>query len=275
MSPRVSAGKRFLKRWARRAVAVASRSVGSGRNNRLSSGLRILTYHRIAADRGDPFAVSPADFQRQAEELVASGTVVALEEALAQIEQGSAETPRIAMTFDDGTADFYSEALPVLAQYRLPATLYVNPSRVGKDGFVNWDQLRDVLATGIQVGSHSLDHVSLGALEMEEVRRQVHESRQILQDQLGSEVTSLAYPYGTLRDFSRRVKEEVGRAGYRSACTSLNGVNREGADLLELRRTKVEQGDDPIFSWMLRGCMDCWGFIDLHFPFIQSRYAQR
>jgi peptidoglycan/xylan/chitin deacetylase (PgdA/CDA1 family) len=275
MNARVSTGKRLAKHWARRAVVVAARSLGSGGSPRFSPGLRILTYHRITTDPGDPFAVSPTDFRRQAEQLAASGNAVALEAALEQMARAAGETPRIALTFDDGAADFYSEALPVLMRHRLPATVYVNPSRVGTPGFLSWSQLQQIVVAGIRVGSHSLEHLSLGALKMDEVRRQVQTSRQILQDRLGIEVSSLAYPYGTRRDFSPGVKQEVRRAGYRNACTAINGVNRDGADFLELRRTKIEQGDQPIFSWILGGCLDHWAFIDRHLSFIQRRYAPR
>ena len=102
---------------------------------------------------------------------------------------------------------------------------------------------------------------------------QVTDSRRILEDRLACQVTSLAYPFGTLRDFNDRIKEMLHRAGYRSACTSVNGVNRHGADLLELRRTKVEQSDGPIFDKILSGGIDGWAFVDQHLSAFQNWYA--
>ena len=110
-------------------------------------------------------------------------------------------------------------------------------------------------------------------MSSQEVWTQVSESRRMLEDRLGVVVTSLAYPYGTVRDFSEAVKGNLRRAGYRSACTSVNGVNRRSTDLLELRRTKIEQADGPIFRRILLGGLDGWAFVDRNLVSLQNRYA--
>ncbi len=273
MSVRSSRFKRSLKCWARRLLATASRGLRGAAGDRLSPGLRILTYHRVSCEPEDPFAVLPADFARQMEAITESQVAVGLDQALSELEADTEIASRIAITFDDGTVDFLSEVMPVVTRLGLPATLYVNPSRVGTPGFLGWDNLLEVSAAGIDIGSHCVDHRSLGSLRPDEVRRQVQDSRSILEDRLGRRVTSLAYPFGTIRDFNARTREEVALAGYRSACTSINGLNRRDADLLELRRTKIERGDGPIFSWILAGSMDGWAFFDRYFSFLQNRYA--
>jgi peptidoglycan/xylan/chitin deacetylase (PgdA/CDA1 family) len=253
-------------------VAVCGRLVEAGREARIAGGVRILTYHRIAPDPADPFAVSPGDFRDQMDLLAEGGGVLPLDSAL-PAGGGPADRGRIVLTFDDGTVDFVEEALPVLAERALPAMLYVIPSRVGTPGYVSWSDLERLPGAGVRVGSHSLDHVSLGRLPRDEVRRQVAVSRSILEQRLGVTVDSLAYPFGTLRDFGHLVKEEARRAGYRTACTSINGVNGPTVDPLELRRTKIEQGDGPIFRWILAGCLDGWALIDRYLSFAQNRYA--
>ena len=273
MSARTPATKRLLKRWSRRIFAGCGRLVDLGRRSENAGGVRILTYHRIASDSGDPFAVAPEEFRVQMELLAESRAVTSLDEAV-----GAQGPPKdvegVVLTFDDGTVDFVEAALPVLSHLRLPAMLYVNPSRVGTPGFVSWRDLGLLPASGIRVGSHSLDHVSLGSLPREEVRRQLKVSRSILEQRLGTLVDSLAYPFGTLRDFGSVVKEETRSAGYRTACTAINGLNRNAMDPLELRRTKIEQGDGPIFSWVLAGCLDGWVLVDRYLSALQNRYAQ-
>ena len=273
MSVRSPAAKRLLKRWARTALARGSLLAGIGRNGRLTPGLRILTYHRIAEDPRDPFAVAPGDFAAQMEAVAATGVAEPLEKSLEQMRQGKDRQPRIALTFDDGTADFLTDALPVLTRLGLPATLYVSPARVGDPGFLDWDALQTVSATGVQIGSHGLDHRSLGRIPPEEVWIQVWESRRRLQDRLRVPVASLAYPYGTVRDFNEGVKGSARKAGYASACTSVNGVNRNSTDPLELRRTKIEQADDAIFRRILAGGLDGWAFVDRNLSLLQNRYA--
>jgi len=273
MTVQSSSTKRWLKRWARRGLARASLLVGTCRKDRLKRGLRILTYHRVAADAGDPFAVSPRDFALQMEAVASTGAVAALDAALQEIRAAGEIRPRIALTFDDGTRDFLTEALPVLSRLGLPATLYVIPARVGARGFLSWQEIQAVRSAGIEIGSHGLDHRSLGRISAGELPAQLSESRRILEDRLGCVVSSLAYPFGTIRDFNTTVKTEVRRAGYRSACTSVNGVNRGATDPMELRRTKIEQADGPIFRDIIAGGLDGWAFIDRHLAALQNRYA--
>ncbi|HEV8337626.1 MAG TPA: polysaccharide deacetylase family protein [Candidatus Polarisedimenticolia bacterium] len=182
--------------------------------------------------------------------------------------------PRIALTFDDGTIDFVREALPVLSRLGLPATLYVSPALVGREGYLDWSDLATVVqAPGITLGSHGLDHKSLGKLDLEEAKRQVNRSRQQIEERLGVRVTSMAYPYGTRRDFNEGVKKLVQEAGYQAACTSMNGVNRSHADRFELKRTKIEQGDCMLFPKILLGRLDGWSLVDRYLSSLQSRYA--
>lgn len=273
LSVRSSAAKRWLKRWARRTLAQGSLLAGVGWAGRLTPGLRILTYHRVTEDPRDPFAVGPRDFALQMEQVAASGAAASLEDALEGVHSDKDGRPRISLTFDDGTRDFLTDALPVLSRLRLPATLYVIPASVGEPGFLGWEEIRTVIRAGIRIGSHGLDHRSLGRIPLQEVWTQVKESRRMLEERLGVQVLSLAYPYGTVRDFSEDVKENVRRAGYSSACTSINGVNRKSMDMLELRRTKIEQADGPIFRRILLGGLDGWAFIDRNLASLQNRYA--
>jgi len=273
MSVRSSSAKRWLKRWARRTLAQGSLLAGVGWRGRLTPGLRILTYHRVTDDPGDPFAVAPGEFAVQMDELAATRAVMSLDEGLQLIGTGDDIRPRIALTFDDGTRDFLTDALPVISHLGLPAILYVSPARIGQRGFLEWEELRTVISAGIQIGSHGLDHQSLGKIPALEVWTQVTESRQMLEERLGVAVTSLAYPYGTVRDFSENVKDHLRKAGYSSACTSVNGVNRRSTDPLELRRTKIEQADGPIFRRILLGGLDGWAFIDRNLVSLQNRYA--
>jgi peptidoglycan/xylan/chitin deacetylase (PgdA/CDA1 family) len=207
------------------------------------------------------------------EVVAATEAAMSLDQALEAISREEDGRPWIVLTFDDGTRDFLTDAHPVLLRLGLPATLYVNPGRVGMDGFLGWEELRTLSASGVGIGSHGFDHESLGGLDFDGVWQQVYRSRGVLEDRLGVPVTTLAYPFGTVRDFSDLVKGQVRRAGYRAACTSVNGTNRFGTDPFELRRTKIEQGDERIFRRILSGGLDSWAFIDRHLAVLQNRYV--
>ena len=272
MSVRSTGLKRILKLVARRIVVRVGTVGRATASLNISHGLRILTYHRVAEDLADPFCVAPAAFASQMELLATTGAVVELGMALAGLVEGTGPSPQIAITFDDGTEDFATAVFPVLHEYRLPATLYVSPAKIGSRGYLTWNQLKDLQASPVRIGSHGLDHRSLGKLDSQEARKQIYESKHILEERLGVQIDSLAYPFGTLRDFNEAVKGFAVDAGYHSACTSLNGVNRERSDRFALRRTKIEQGDLPIYRRILSGGIDGWYVIDRYFSFVQSRY---
>jgi len=272
MSVQSSASKRWLKRWSRRAVAAADHATRRVLGGSPPIGLRILTYHRIENDTQDPFAVSPEAFRSQMAMLRSAGQVVPLGEALDRLTHEERESSSVALTFDDGTRDFLENALPVLEQLHLPATLYVSPERVGSPGFLDWSELKRMVGPIVAVQSHGLDHRSLGRMDSVELWRQVDQSKKILEDRLACPVTSIAYPYGTIMDFDARVKESVRRAGYQCGCSSVNGINHPGADRYELRRTKIEQGDLPSFPLILAGGLDRWALIDRYLAGLQNRY---
>ena len=264
--------KRFVKAWARRAFAAASSATAKASTSAPSPGVRILTYHRVVKDAGDPFAVAPEDFARQMELLAALRIVRPLNSAMDTLSPPGSGQPLVVLTFDDGTRDFLENAWPILDSLTLPAVVYVNPSRVGRAGFLSWPELRELSMRGVGIESHGMEHCSLGRLDRTEVRRQLLDSKVVLEEQLGKPVTSFAYPFGTLRDFNHTTREEIQSAGYRTACTSVNGVNSSETNPFELRRTKIEQADGPIFSWILAGCLDRWEWIDRNLSVFQNRY---
>lgn len=268
MSVRVSLIRRFIKKHARRMVV---RTSVSGTWDSSQPGLRILTYHRIASDRDDPFAVDPVSFDLQMRHVSSTRLVSDLAKGVKSLVDGAQGT-QVALTFDDGTVDFYERALPILRHYGLPATLYVNPANVGSKGYVSWQDLQHLEGEGVCIGSHSMQHVSLGRMSQADVRKQVVDSRNTLEDRLGRKIVSLAYPFGTLKDFNKVVKEEVKLAGYQFACTSVNGTNRVGVDPFGLLRTKIEQGDAPVFRQILAGSMDGWALVDRYLWFLQGGY---
>jgi peptidoglycan/xylan/chitin deacetylase (PgdA/CDA1 family) len=108
--------------------------------------------------------------------------------------------------------------------------------------YANWKQLRQLASEGIEIGSHTIDHVVLTRESMEEVRRQVSEARRILENELGLPVRSFSYPNGhhdaTVRTLTRS-------AGYNLAVTVEHGVNYRDTDPYQLRRVPI--GDERPF----------------------------
>jgi peptidoglycan/xylan/chitin deacetylase (PgdA/CDA1 family) len=106
----------------------------------------------------------------------------------------------VVLTFDDGYFDNYTDALPILRKYHDVAefniiSAYVGIS-VGINSYMTWSQLKGLVADGMEIGSHTVDHQDLGTLTTDKVRFELRDSRHLLQQKLGVPVQFLAYPSG-------------------------------------------------------------------------------
>jgi peptidoglycan/xylan/chitin deacetylase (PgdA/CDA1 family) len=110
--------------------------------------------------------------------------------------------------------------------------------------FLDWDDARALVRSGMRVGSHSLDHVILANEEPAEQRRNLRESRQLLESQLDTQIRLLAYPNGSASDFDGVTERAACEAGYQGAVTTIPGRNGATTSPFRLRRFVVgpEQG---------------------------------
>jgi peptidoglycan/xylan/chitin deacetylase (PgdA/CDA1 family) len=115
--------------------------------------------------------------------------------------------------------------------------------------FTDWDQVRRLTGpgTGLSVGSHGHSHRKLAGLDSDSQRRELVESKRIIEDRLGREVAALAYPYGWPGSYTAETKALAAGAGYRAGFAALEGVNRQGTlDRFEIRRLGVGSGDSVV-----------------------------
>lgn len=273
MGPGLTASRWAIKKGTRAAVALASpwlsRLAGAARG----PVVRVLVYHRVREARREPFSVAPADFDAQMEWLERKRLAISADQVAAWIDGGPAPRPgSVLVTFDDGYRDFHARALPILRRRRIPAVLFVSVAEVrdrratdaGEESHVTWDELREVLDAGVDVGSHGWDHVSLARIPADEARRQVARARETLRERLGDAAgRDFAYPYGTGGDFDDATREAIAAAGHRCAFTAVHGAVAPGADPLELPRDKVEGGEGlGMFRRIVEGGLDAWAVVD-------------
>ncbi|MEO3751656.1 polysaccharide deacetylase family protein [Streptomyces sp. B6B3] len=157
----------------------------------------------------------------------------------------------VGLTFDDGYRDFLDHALPLLREHGCTATVFVLPGRLGGDNawdaegprkpLLTADGIRAVAAAGMEIGSHGLTHVSLPELvargDHAALRREVADSRALLRELTGREVTGFCYPYGAVDPASVAAVRD---AGYDYACAVDPGPL---ADVHALPRVHVGEAD--------------------------------
>ena len=261
----------FAKKAARRAV-VLSASLRASRRRRDHTSVRVLTYHRIQSCHRDPFALPPAEFEAQVAAIAASGRAIALGDLLGFLdgaESAGSIRHRLLVTIDDGCASTLTQAAPILRRHGVPAIAFVTTGRIGTRGegperFLDRDEVRSLSSFGIAIGSHAVDHRSLGSgLDEAQLAAQIAGSKDMLQTLLGHEVAAFAYPFGTQADHTQRSRAILAAAGYRAAFTSRHGPVRITSDPLALPRIKIEGGDPPsIFRAALDGGLDRWRLVD-------------
>jgi peptidoglycan/xylan/chitin deacetylase (PgdA/CDA1 family) len=113
------------------------------------------------------------------------------------------------LTFDDGDIDVYENALPIMREYGFVGAFYIVSSRLGASGYVGADQLKDLVAYGWEIGSHSETHIDL-TKNYDSVRYEMLQSRLDIQDAISVTVTSIAYPYGLVDAYIATQAQEYG-----------------------------------------------------------------
>ena len=214
----------------------------------------ILMYHSISDEAGPkfrPFIVPPALFAEQMKYLYFQGytpLTVSQFVSMRSLGEGALPSRPIVITFDDALADFISDALPVLRYYGFPATLYVPTAYVndtshwmqrigeGMRRLLTWEQLREVSRSGIECGAHTHSHPQLDLLLPHMANDEIVRSKQILEERLDQEISSMAYPYGY---YTAAVQRFAREAGYSSACSVKYAMSTTDTDVFALARLLV------------------------------------
>ncbi len=235
-------------RGARQAAKVASRAVDLARPK--LPGLVVLLYHRVGRRTAVEVDLPLDRFDEQMRFLVEHARVVTLNDALAELDGPAREGDSVvAVTFDDGTADFADVALPVLVEHGVPVMLYVATEFVDTgrhfpdDGVpLSWAALADTTSTGlVDVGSHTHTHALLDRLDPTLVGAELDRSIELIGSHVGAAPRHFAYPKAVLG--SAAAEGEV-RARFASAAVAGTRPNPYGAtDPYRLARSPIQLAD--------------------------------
>ena len=224
------------------------------------NGVTILAYHWIDPDPGRRlrrWGLTPQAFEAQMSALAAGGfQVLPLGDILPFIEGRRPVPPRtVILTFDDGYRGLLEHALPVLGRFGFRATFFLVSDRMGGTNawdarhgdplrpLMDWGEAANLLAQGMEIGSHSRTHPFLTTLSETEMEDQIRGSKETIEDRLGRPVRFFCYPHG-LQD--ARVRRVVRAARYAGACSTQAGGNRPGVDPFRLLRAEISYHDT---SW--------------------------
>lgn len=213
----------------------------------------IFYYHLIAAPpaaaKSKAIYMEPERFARQLGLLKFLGyRDMSFTELLRHFESGTRPQGRRAMiTFDDGHLDNYTTALPILHAHEFSATIFVTAGSIGRrlrlrsgsdDGtpIVSAEQIMSLVREGIDIQSHGMTHGNLADMPLEDARREIVDSKKILEDITGRAVEYFSYPYGSFRPAHFEILEE---AGYKAAVGTVRGKKHFPGERYCLKRIPV------------------------------------
>ncbi|OIJ86337.1 polysaccharide deacetylase family protein [Streptomyces colonosanans] len=211
----------------------------------------ILMYHAVAAEPSEAtrtLSVSPESFAAQMALLADLGCTPVTTAALAHSWREGAALPErpVLITFDDGYEGVHRHALPALARHGFASTLFVSTGWIrgdhdtggGLDTMLDWDQIRELAGSGVEIGGHSHTHPQLDQLDDDALWFELLHCTQIITDELGPRPVSFAYPYGYS---SRRVRNTVRQAGYHQSLAVGNALARRRQGPHALQRVTVRR----------------------------------
>lgn len=116
---------------------------------------------------------------------------------------------------------------------------------------LTWDQVKTMSGGGVHFGSHTVTHPILSRLPGERVKKEIWDSKAVIEGHLGTSVKTFAYPNGRRGDFNEITKKCLSEAGYTCALTTIWGRNESDRDLFEMRREIPWEEYLPTFALKL------------------------
>lgn len=210
----------------------------------------ILEYHGIGDADGwmEELFVSRETFEKHLQYLHDNGyRIVSIKEMAEMFAKGEPTQKTVALTFDDGYLDNYTNVLPLLKKYNATATFFIVQSKIGHYRYMTHDQIRYMINNGMEIGSHTINHQILTDIKPEFLIWELATSKYFLKrDFDGYIVRSLSYPSGKYND---KILEATKKHGYQWAVTGDAGaVSRKMFEKkpLELGRSYVNDESDGI-----------------------------
>jgi peptidoglycan/xylan/chitin deacetylase (PgdA/CDA1 family) len=248
----------------------------------LASRRVVLCYHSVDP-RPSYLGLTPALFDEHLAWLEEHCQVVSLDELVAGPRRKGG--PYVAITFDDGYADNHTHALPLLRARGMTATFFVAVGFLERDEDVmahlaevwqtppeqlrplSWEQVAEMRAAGMSIGSHTWSHRNLAHLSIDAAEADLRRSREVLERRVGEPVRAIAYPWGKL---GRHVNDETftaaRRAGFELGLISLPRAVRDSDGPLRVARLGI--GDEPVerLGAKVTGAIDWHAYVHERIP---------
>jgi peptidoglycan/xylan/chitin deacetylase (PgdA/CDA1 family) len=162
----------------------------------------ILMYHQVDPHAppdpmGRTLTVSPSQLSEELDYLSTRHLrAVSVDDYLQAARMNRSTQDMVILTFDDGYADQYTQAFPILVHHHAHATFFITTGNVGRRNHLTWLQIREMARSGMSIGGHNVEHVDLSSLTPAQQKAQIDGCLLALRERAGIAANSYAYPSG-------------------------------------------------------------------------------
>lgn len=224
----------------------------------------VLFYHRVSDHSPNPWSIGVDDFKRQIDWLQNNFDLVTLSEAQRRIRSQNNERFAVSITFDDGYSENTLHAIPELVARKIPSTYFVTTDlvdsqrpfphdvEIGCNARPNsWDELREYVRWGVELGAHTKTHCDLGAIrDPQRLEDETVGSVQALESELNIHCRYFAYPYGKPSNISQASVNLLKQRGIEGICSAYGAMNWPGNDGFHIRRFHGDPNIERLKNWL-------------------------
>ncbi len=202
----------------------------------------VIMYHRFGEENLPSTSISIEQFEKHLDELTNGNyTVMPLIEIAEHIKNGTPLPDRtVAITIDDAFASFYELAWPMLKERNLPVTLFISTQAIDLNlrDYSSWDEVREMQAEGIHIGSQSHTHPHMHLITAEQARTEIEKSNRQFIKEIGTKPQLFAYPYG---EFTPEIRDIIKETGFTAAFGQQSGIMNQTQNHFEFPRFAFSQ----------------------------------
>jgi len=217
-----------------------SKSFGTNFNNLdTNKGIISLMYHRFNENKYPSTNIRNEIFIQHLKEINKLEIEFISFNKFEKIIKENIDKNYLLLTIDDGFESFYLNAWPILKSKKIPFVLFISTREVGKYGYMNWAQIKEIKNSGLAtIGNHSHSHDYLIDWDNDKIKLDLKESIRIFKKELNYSPEIFSYPFG---EYSTSLKKIVSDLNFKFAFGQHSGVIDRTKDMLELPRFPINE----------------------------------
>ena len=215
-------------------------------------GIISIMYHRFDENKYPSTNIRMDDFNKHLETIEKERIVFINPSDFENNLSKNQNIRKILLTIDDGYLSFYENAWPVLKKKKIPFILFVSTREVGKNGYMNWKQIKEISKENfVEIGNHSHSHEYLADEDIKIIENDIVTSIEIFKRNLGRNSKFFSYPFG---EYNLEFKKLIKALGFKYAFGQHSGVIDVTKDNLELPRFPINEqyGDLKRFKTLIK-----------------------